>query len=249
MPQELHGIPDALRIELDDFIHNNDFPALYVAYNWGSDNFSSGFPEILALELDFAPVAFNQLSINQVRRVAQWGSLPGWRNVSGEISSTGGAALTKDSPAEMLIACMKPLKGIGPTYQSKLLRFAYPDRFGAIDTRIVRVFGEGDCASKQHAWLSLRADNLNNRWGIPAQQKHWPSDFTLWTAILRYIANRILEACPHPQTFIDAGLRKAGTWTCADVEMALFSFASQHIAGHFPANGPQKVTPCRSLET
>ena len=49
----------------------------------------------------------------------------------------------------------RKIKGLGPTYLSKVLRFALPSEFGAIDTRIVRVVGMGDPTSKQQNWLSI----------------------------------------------------------------------------------------------
>jgi len=34
--------------------------------------------------------------------------------------------------------------------------------------------------------------------------------------------------CPHPEEYVEWGLRSGGEWFCADVERALFSYAYQN---------------------
>jgi hypothetical protein len=121
---------------------------------------------------------------------------------------------------------------VGPTYASKVLRFALPKHYGAIDSRCVRVFGQGDPASKKQDWLELQASPSNksrNRWGILESQAGWPQGYGVWLAILRHIASTIAVPCPHPPIFAKEGLRRMGQWACADVEMALFTYASQQV--------------------
>jgi len=61
----------------------------------------------------------------------------------------------EDDPSVLIKILQRKIKGLGPTYLSKVLRFALPSEFGAIDTRIVRVVGMGDPTSKQQNWLSI----------------------------------------------------------------------------------------------
>jgi hypothetical protein len=126
----------------------------------------------------------------------------------------------------------KNTRGLGPTYLSKVLRFALPSEFGAIDTRIVRVVGNGDSNSKEQSWLSLKVRNDGYGWYIPENQSAWPKDYSRWINILRFFAqllNNSGKLCPHPKDFVINGLRTAGVWTCADIEMAIFSHVSKHL--------------------
>jgi len=57
-------------------------------------------------------------------------------------------------------------------------------------------------------------------------------EYGTWTAILHRIAGTLNEgsiACPHPMTLSTANLRDQGIWLPADVEMALFAYASARI--------------------
>lgn len=113
-------------------------------------------------------------------------------------------------------------KQLGPTYVSKVLRFALPVHFGAIDTRCVRMFGE----DSDHRWVSLKVVDYGYGPYIETASSRWPRGYGTWINILRYFAHHLPTNCPHPQNFVDSGLRTKGVWTCADVEMALFAYAS-----------------------
>jgi hypothetical protein len=81
--------------------------------------------------------------------------------------------------------------------------------------------------------LNLTATQAKSgRWSIG--RDNWPSEFGTWLAILGHIAGTLNASgvtCPHPNQFITAQLRQQGKWLPADVEMALFSYASQAIYG------------------
>ena len=47
----------------------------------------------------------------------------------------------QDSPEKAIEIVQNEILGFGPTYSSKLLRFACPEEFGAIDTTVARAFG------------------------------------------------------------------------------------------------------------
>jgi len=136
----------------------------------------------------------------------------------------------KNSPIELIKILESEIEGFGPTYLSKVLRFAFPSKFGAIDTRIVRVLGDGDSDSKQKNWFSLKAINRGNGWYI--NRKNWLEGYSRWISILRFLKELLNKSkfdCPHPKAFLTENLRSRDVWACADVEMTLFSYASKHI--------------------
>ena len=120
------------------------------------------------------------------------------------------------------------MKGFGPTFASKLLHFAVPQVFGALDSRLVRIFGN---AAFEYPLLDLYAEKCNKRWQIPAQ-KGWPGEYGTWIRILNYLADRLNregKSCPHPENYYKTGLREKGVWLPADVETSLFSYASLQL--------------------
>jgi hypothetical protein len=135
------------------------------------------------------------------------------------------------------------VNGIGPTYFSKIVRFGLPQEYGSIDTRCVRVFGIGDLASLRHQWINLKARNDGYGWYIPKLQPAWPRAYADWTNILRFFVSILPENCPHPQKFVANGLRSKQTWACADVEMALFSYASRFVQKGTRGKGKRNSQP------
>ena len=226
------------------FAENNDFQKLYKKYNWKKDTYENGFPDIARLEKELRSKALNhRIGFHNLVEVAEWGGL---RNIS-RISLNGnylnvnlyredGVPLPQisENPLPPLISMQEQISGMGPTYLTKVLRFALAHEYGAIDTRIVRVFGEGNNDSKQHNWLKLKVRNDGYGWYISKYQSSWPNDYAKWLNILRFFANKFNNPkdnceCPHPAKFINFGLRSPGFWSCADVEMALFCYASQFV--------------------
>lgn len=236
-------LPPDLQRSLEDFVRTYDFVALYMKYNWGNDNWQDGFSDILKLENEITKSAKNnQLKKEDVLSVVKWGNL---RNKNVNCPEILTLPLYENEYPDKkiekypLIPLNKlkeyksqgKLKGLGPTYLSKILRFALPSEFGAIDTRIVRVVGMGDSESKKQKWLSLRVRNDGSGWNIQENQSAWPEEYSKWINILRFFAqflNNSDKLCPHPEGFLKNGLRTQGIWACADVEMALFSYASKH---------------------
>lgn len=236
MPFKHIGLGDELIGKLDSFLETKTFVDLYSSYNWKKDRLDNGFPDIFSLEnrLVLSKHATG-VDLSEIKCVAKWGG--NHKEIIGPAIVLPKCSLVGDdgTPNPGLESDpLKPLKqfanvkNIGPTYYSKVLRFALPQEYGAIDTRLVRVFGEGDRA--EHQWLTLSAkESAKNRWYIPEIQSGWPSEYRKWINILRYFASKLENNCPHPQSFVDAGLRETGVWGCADVEMALFSYASQQL--------------------
>ena len=229
------GLSHALIRQLDDF-PSDDFPKLYRSYDWGNDNHATGFKDILRLELRLRHNAQTDgIVCADIRQVAKWGQKRG-RNP--ECFATPTLPISElylldgrpnpdlaDDPTSPIDKLDKNTKYLGPTYLSKVLRFAMPDQYGAIDTWCVRVFGQSDAENSKHNWLSLKVRNDGYGWYIPKTKRLWPSEYSKWINILRYFANKLPANCPHPKRFEEEGLREANRWTCADVEMALFAYA------------------------
>lgn len=240
MPFPPTNISSNLKSNLEDFVRNHDFVRLYKEYCWGIDTWQNGFPNILRLEIEINMTAKNNLLRREnILSVAEWGNLRNIQRV--KCPETLVLPLYKDghpnreieeNPLGPLLILQKNIEGLGPTYLSKVLRFALPSEFGAIDTRIVRVIGNGDPGSKQQDWLSLKVRNDGYGWYIPKNQSAWPKEYFTWINILRFVAqflNNSGKLCPLPEGFLGNGLRKQGIWVCADVEMALFSYASKYL--------------------
>jgi hypothetical protein len=239
MPFPPNGLPQRLIAELSEFQDKNDFIELYKSFSWRSDEYENGFPDILNLEATLIESDRSRgISLQDVKRVASWGRLRNPGRIKGKEIVLPQMALHRDngSPTESLsLSPVEPVrilesnieKGIGPTYLSKVLRFGLPQEYGAIDTRCVRVFGEGDHHVQRHNWLDLRGRNDGYGWFIPKTQRPWPSAYGTWLNVLRFFSHQLPNNCPHPKGFVDAGLRLNNEWACADIEMALFAYASQ----------------------
>lgn len=233
-------IPESTRKKIETFVAATDLPAFYRQYGWKNDRWTDGFREIFHVEKSLISAAKNHgITRTHILGIAQWGGLP---NVEGIrcyedplvlplYDGNEIAAPVKNDPVMAIRIIKQQTTGIGPTYISKVLRFAAPALFGAIDSRLVRVFGSGDAESSIIQLLNLRASQAKGgRWFIGPD--NWPDEYGTWVAILNHVAGILNSSgisCPHPDQFVAAELRQQGTWLPADVEMALFSFASQTI--------------------
>ncbi len=238
-----------LREEVDRLLAYLDFPALYREYAWRNDTWEKGFPDILRLEREVTAAARNRtLGPEHVQEIARWGGLTGRFDCPDPLTVT---LYVGDAPAYWLVHdsgdtvrdIERQIRGFGPTYASKILRFAVPQVFGALDTRLVRVFGRGDPVMQRYALLDLVAEQFGGRWAIPVTQPGWPWAYGTWTGTLHALAsalNREEVCCPHPAGFVGAGLRSRGIWVAADVEMALFSYASAVVREAFKSETRMK---------
>jgi len=150
----------------------------------------------LRLEIEISRTAKNNsLRKENVFSVTEWGNLRNIQRIKCPETLTlplyeneHSNEEIAENPLKPLLILQKNIEGLGPTYLSKILRFALPIEFGAIDTRIVRVVGNGDPNSKQQDWLSLRARNDGYGWYIPKNQIAWPKEYSVWINILRFFA-------------------------------------------------------------
>lgn len=246
MPFPAQRLNPVLTEDLDAFLRAHSLPDLYRAYAWGNDTYEDGFPDIYRLESHLAMMdQTTGITLSDVKCVAKWGAMRNQGRIAGarvvlpprSLHAPEGvaAAEVNDDPLAPLLALQANITGgLGPTYLSKVLRFGLPQKYGAIDTRCVRVFGDGDADVRRHDWIKLSARNDGYGWSIPKAQKAWPKECATWIDILRHFATRLPANCPHPSSFVRAGLRREGVWECADVEMALFSYASQFTEKRAP---------------
>ena len=219
------------------------------SHKWKQDTYEDEFPNVHRLEVQLRDhVNSGNITCDDIKDIVCWSGPRENQDIkidhrvlvylaSRMISNPDTKFLDDDlmdldkTPSTPIILLYDGVKGIGVTYTSKVLRFALPEQYGAIDTRLVRVFGEGDQKSRQHHWLTLKVSVPGN-WRIDSSQKNWPSEYGTWINILRYFAQSLNEQkieCPHPKSFVKSELRKDNAWTCADVEMALFAYASKHV--------------------
>lgn len=224
-----------LQGRIESFLADHDLDTLYRKYKWARDTWDNGFPEMLQLEKDFGTsLKHGFITRDNVMSVVKWGKL---RN-SKIVKCPERIVLPElpTNPENALVALLTLLarttKGLGPTYYSKILMFAFPKLYGAIDTRLVRVFGSGDAGIKERGWLSLAVKNYGYGWYIPEYQTSWPGEYNTWIEILHHMAqlcNTSGYKCPHPDEYIAIGLREKGIWIVADIEIALFSYASKRL--------------------
>lgn len=247
MPPTAYPLQPEVAVQVDRFLTKTDFAAFYRAYSWKGDTYVEGFPDILRLEKQLGSSGRQDgITLQDIQDVVAWGHLRNPR-VSGRAvplkrsdlyDAQGRAqAAMADGAMEPLYALQRSTKGLGPTYLSKVLRFAIAEHYGAIDSRCVRVFGQGDPSAKQRDWLTLTAHNYGSGWSISKTQRAWPGDYALWLTILRYMASKMPVPCPHPRIFVEEGLREKGRWACADVEMAIFAYASSFVQAESSRRG------------
>ena len=121
-----------LEAKLKKFMEAHDFARLYKSYEWGIDDWQSGFPSILELEVVFKQSAKNnEIKREHIMKMAKWGRLRNVKRVScpevikltlyknGEINDE-----LRDFPLKPLKVLESRITGLGPTYLSKVLRFA-----------------------------------------------------------------------------------------------------------------------------
>ncbi len=226
--------------EIARLIKELNFPKNYTEYNWEGDTWERGFTDLFRLEQSISKAAKEySLDQNHLLEIAKWGGHPNPKRIACNkpikitlYSDNRPAVWLKREPENAVWILEGQTKGFGPTYCSKLLHFAVPQVFGAIDTRLVRTFGQEDPDSPQYHLLDLKVKRSGNRWAIESRQAGWPREYGTWTEILGEIANTLNKSgilCPHPEQYYESGMREKGVWLPADVETALFSYASKEL--------------------
>ncbi|MGB4252018.1 MAG: hypothetical protein WBJ20_03515 [Candidatus Methanoculleus thermohydrogenotrophicum] len=225
------------RDEIDRLLGDLDFPALYRGYTWNDDTWEKEFPGIYRLEQEMISASRGcTLGPAHVQKIARRDSVPDHNaaNCTGRLSillyiDNMPAYWLRHKPESSVRIIEDQIPGLGPACTSRILRFAVPVVFGAIDTDLVRVFGHGDPGAQRYHLVDLAASPSGTHWTIPAGQAIWPEEYGVWVETLQAIARRLNReevCCPHPEPFLRSGLRDECIWAAADVEMALASYAS-----------------------
>lgn len=236
-------LPEQQRRQIAQFVDSQDWVGLYKGYLWHNDTWENGFPDILRLETQLRSSMQNgEIKKKDVLDVAYWGKYYYPLKITSPESIPIGEKIPKgDGSAilQALITFKENVGGFGPTYLSKLLRFAFPSQAGALDSRIVRVFGLGDPTVNQYQWLTIRTHKLGSEWTIN-RDRLWPLEYEKWLRILSTMVGLINEKevfCPHPHKFLDAGLRNKGIWINADAEMAILTYVTG-VLNRFEGKNP-----------
>lgn len=186
----------------------------HAAFGWPPDCIDEGFPWIVALENRFrAAIEQNGFPpASLVTEVILWGG-----NQNNVLSRFARVVRGKgyepfirkvadnlDDPSRALQSAMA-LKGFGLTYGSKLLRFCRPRDYGALDSRIQAAL-KGELGS------------------VPTTGPKQGSYYKEYVGLLREYQRGLQDAKILRPGY---GPRTASTeWTAAEVEMALFAWAS-----------------------
>ena len=192
------GLGDDLRKKLDDFLANpqNDFANLYRSYSWRSDihKCDDGFINICRLENRL--INNTNLTLKDIESVIKWGN-PGdmtlrpwikdkalFNKFRGQLADV---RLIKTKPGILALNLATSVINVGATYASKVLRFICPLQYGAIDTRLVQVFGKHNAASECHQWIPSL---IVRERSIEAYDAYfgWHPGYAKWINILRYFA-------------------------------------------------------------
>jgi hypothetical protein len=217
--------------------HKFDMPDLFRTYDYGGDYYVDGFPKRFALEQRILKAAKqNSFDKEDLLKIAEWGNIRNIKPVEAidrpikiPLYNNGEPVSWLRGAPEKIIGDAVKIPGFRATFSSKLLHFSVPQIFGALDTWLVRTFGEGDPVHQRYKFLKLRGTyQKKGGWSIPIPKSLWPEEFGTWIRILNYIAEQLNEEkilCPHPSKFLKEGLRKDGIWYPADVESALFCYA------------------------
>ena len=193
-----------------------EWDSLHAAFGWPPDCFDTGFPWIVDLEDRFRAAmeqnGFPPLSL--VTEMILWGGNQQNRilkTFSANLRSVDFAALMRDvvdnlDTPHWALRSAEAMPGFGLTYGSKLLRFCRPEVYGALDSRIQTA--------------------LSNRSGAVAIRKSG-STCIGYTEFLRLLRQFQWDLHDSEIARPEYHSRPADTlWTAAEVEMALFAWAS-----------------------
>lgn len=214
-------LPDELETEIAQFVELLDWVRLFKDYKWYNDTWEDGFPDILRLEKQFrASLQNGEIKRQDILDIANWGKF----SYPPRIAYFKAISIDEEITLLQLLATLA--RGIGVTYISTVLRFAFPNRAGTLDSNIVRAFGIGDETVNQYHWLTFRTKKSRNGWAV-FRDRTWHLEYQKWLMILSKMVSLVNDKglfCPHPQPFLDTGLRTEGIWIVADVEMAVYSY-------------------------
>ena len=137
--------------DLPDWFRRYQWDALHAAMGWPPDRYDNGFPWMTSLfhRFDAALQTGCVPSLRLFSEMILWGGAQqgvfhrfaqGLRRSGGYTERMADVIAHLDAPERALRAAMG-FEGIGLTYGSKLLLFLRPERYGALDRRIRKTLG------------------------------------------------------------------------------------------------------------
>lgn len=216
---------------------------LFEKYRWVNRSGVTGHRELFDLERKITAAAMtNSFTRSNLEDIAEWGNLPDVKKIQSPdpfriplYSGNKPALCHYYDPVNAICIIESRVKGFGPTFSSKLLHFSIPQIYGALDTRLVRVFGNDSKDPESYHFLNLKVNRpKKGRPSIPKTQTNWPEEYGTWLGILRYMADHLNTEgihCPHLEIYYSKNMRERKIWLPADVETALFCYASRIVKG------------------
>ena len=175
--------------EVDRFLKDNKqrMPNYYRSYTWEGDIWDDGFPQLFELERIISQAAKdNLLEGAHLKKIADWGKLPNKKpltrikhfNITLYGVDKQPVPWLRKEPENAICIIEGRIRGFGPTYSSKLLHFAVPQIFGALDTRLVQIFGKNSNDLKSYRFLDLEVSRpKKGRPSIDPKQDGWPEEY------------------------------------------------------------------------
>ncbi len=213
MVENMNGLPQARDFPV--LLRQYSWDANHAAFGWPPDTLVNSFAWIVSLEERYAEaVERKDLPIQLIAELILWGGNQnkilakfsrGIRNGGGYDDRIRRVIEQLDNPGEAIQVALT-FQGIGLTYASKLLRFCRPATYGALDRNIRGALGPN----------LRRIHDGNNQ-----SERAGYTDFL--KLIYKYQRDLHLAGISRPAY----GLRAMSLdWTAAEVEMALFAWAS-----------------------
>lgn len=213
-------------------LHN--FPEYFCSYIWDAKHALYGYPAdnyeqfewISSLERRFAWLrlhcrSHNTASIYLIKEMIQWGGSQNGtlqkfedgieqHNIQQLMLNT----VTNLQSSDRAISAALQFPGMGLTYASKMLRFLDPEHYGALDSRIRKAFGEK---------IPGVLPKIND-----SQELSMVRGYAAFTKYVNDLKVQLdAEKIYRPKCNLPVGAGPA-EWRSADIEMALFGWASSN---------------------
>lgn len=227
-------LTDPLKEQLVQFVGSLDWPRQYKQYTHDEDSWEKEFHVIAELERGISEhLTLGYLTRKDIVKIARWESPHTKDRMKCPRILRLDVNENDDTEIEKILRILEvTIKGTRTLFLTTIMRFISPSMMGLLDANLVRVFGVGDSNLKNQKWLNLCVRKTEDTWYFAGNWWSWPNEYYRWNLILGFLAFLLNEqaiACPHPNGFMEKGLRQKGTWICADVEMALSSYAYEVI--------------------
>ena len=228
-------LSETLKEQLVQFVGSLDWPRQYKQYTHNDDSWEKGYRPIAVLEKEISEhLSLGYLTRKDIVKIAGWESPYTKDRMKCPKVLRLDVIENDDSEIKRIFHMLEvSVKGTKTLFLTTIMRFISPSKTGSLDANMVRVFGIGDSNLTSPKWLNLAVRRSEGTWFFAGNWWSWPNEYYRWNLILSFLASLLNEraiACPHPNEFLEKDLREKGAWICADVEMALSSYANEVIS-------------------